>query len=200
MSDEAKPVEQTPDAAPAAEAPVEEPAETTPAPAAAETAAPEAESKPTEEAPVTTEDKPAEAAETAAPAAPAEEKAAPKEAEPIYSGDLNFKGPANFPRYVHVDPKFHQHFLLIHRRNLFRQKTHFWFGEDEAVPTSKLGNFLKDSKAEHAHPAAAWSSQTGKGLLYYAKHKKDKEHPTGIILLVSSHRMRHAKNIQAIDC
>ena len=52
------------------------------------------------------------------------------------------------------------------------------------MPTKNLGSFLQTSKAEGAQAAAAWSSQTGKGLLYYAKHEKDKEHPTGVIALV----------------
>jgi len=52
------------------------------------------------------------------------------------------------------------------------------------VPTKNLGSFLQNSKAEGAHAAAAWSAETGKGLFYYAKNEKDKEHPTGVIALV----------------
>ena len=76
--------------------------------------------------------------------------------------------------------------LICHRNLLGPQKTYFWMG-DEAIPAAKLTNFLQHSKAEHAHPTAAWSSQTGKGLLYYAKHEKDKGAPSGVIQLVSSH-------------
>ena len=76
--------------------------------------------------------------------------------------------------------------LICHRNLRGPQKTYFWLG-DEAVPKDKLTNYLQHSKAEHAHHTAAWSSQTGKGLLYYAKHEKDKGNPSGIIPLVRSH-------------
>lgn len=89
MSDDAKPVESVPAAAPAAE---DKPAETTQAPAASETPA-AAESKPVEETPAKTEETPADAS---APAA--ETKAAAKEAEPIYSGTVSYKAPEKFPR------------------------------------------------------------------------------------------------------
>lgn len=109
MSDEAKPVEQTPAAAPAADESVDKPAETTPAPAAAETEAPAVESKPAEEeTPAATEDKPAE---TAAPAE--EKKPTPKEVEPVYSGPLSFKGPANFPKYVNKMFTHRKFFLFV---------------------------------------------------------------------------------------
>ena len=62
-------------------------------------------------------------------------------------------------------------------------KKHFWFG-DEAVAAKDLQAYLREEKAEVAQPNVAWSSQTGKGLLYFAKHADHKAAPSGIINLV----------------
>lgn len=104
----------------------------------------------------------------AAVAAPVEEKkedekVEDKVAEPIYSGALGYKAPG--------------------LKNAFRfAKKYFWFGE-EPVPASSLGEYLRGEKPEIAHPVAAWSSQTGKGLLYFVKHADKKESPAGVLNL-----------------
>jgi hypothetical protein len=46
-----------------------------------------------------------------------------------------------------------------------------------------LREYLRGEKPEVAHPVAAWSSQTGKGLLYFVKHADQKEHPAGVLNL-----------------
>jgi hypothetical protein len=63
-------------------------------------------------------------------------------------------------------------------------KKYFWFGEEAAVPTSSLSHYLRGEKAEVAHPTAAWSSVTGKGLLYFVKHADEKPTPAGALKLV----------------
>ncbi len=68
-------------------------------------------------------------------------------------------------------------------RSLRFAKKYFWFGE-EAVPAKDLQAYLRDEKAEIAHHNAAWSSHTGKGLLYMAKSAEQKATPAGIINLV----------------
>ncbi|KZM22812.1 uncharacterized protein EKO05_0001495 [Ascochyta rabiei] len=104
----------------------------------------------------------------AAVAAPVEEKkedgkVEEKVAEPIYSGALGYKAPG--------------------LKNAFRfAKKYFWFGE-EPVPASSLGEYLRGEKPEVAHPVAAWSSQTGKGLLYFVKHADKKDSPAGVLNL-----------------
>ncbi len=62
-------------------------------------------------------------------------------------------------------------------------KKYFWLG-DEAVPVKNLHQYLRGEKPEVAHPTAAWSSQTGKGLLFFSKHADDTKSPAGIIHLV----------------
>jgi hypothetical protein len=47
-----------------------------------------------------------------------------------------------------------------------------------------LANYLRGEKPEVGNHNAAWSSQTGKGLLYYSKHANEKASPAGIINLV----------------
>lgn len=70
------------------------------------------------------------------------------------------------------------------RCSAFRfSKKYFWFGE-EPVPSANLSTFLRGEKPEVAHPVVAWSSQTGKGLLFFVKHADQKEHPAGVINLV----------------
>lgn len=144
------------DTTPAAEPASETKPAETPAPAEASTAA--AETKPTEEAPKTEEGAAAPAAEEAKPAK--------KEVKPITAGSLRYKAPANFPKN-----------LLNTAHELY-----FWFGE-EAVEVKKLSSFLSKATTDYAHNAAAWSSQTGKGLLYYAKNKDQKDAPAGVLPL-----------------
>lgn len=70
------------------------------------------------------------------------------------------------------------------RCSAFRySKKYFWFGE-EAVPAGKLDQYLRGEKPEVAHPIVAWSSQTGKGLVFFVKHADQKEHPAGALNLV----------------
>ncbi|KAF2747415.1 hypothetical protein M011DRAFT_494531 [Sporormia fimetaria CBS 119925] len=111
------------------------------------------------------------AEETAQPAeaaaAPVEEKKEEKKEEkvdePIYSGALGYKAPG--------------------LKNAFRySKKYFWFG-DEAVSVQSLSHYLRGEKTEVAHPTAAWSSQTGKGLLYFVKHADEKATPAGVLNL-----------------
>ncbi|CAN9472456.1 unnamed protein product [Alternaria alternata] len=96
-------------------------------------------------------------------AAPVEEVKEEKVVEPIYSGALGYKAPG--------------------LKNAFRfAKKYFWFGE-EPVAADNLREYLRGEKPEVAHPVAAWSSQTGKGLLFFVKHADQKEHPAGVLNL-----------------
>lgn len=52
------------------------------------------------------------------------------------------------------------------------------------MPTSSLSHYLRGEKAEVAHPTAAWSSVTGKGLLFFVKHADEKATPAGVLNLV----------------
>ena len=61
-------------------------------------------------------------------------------------------------------------------------KKYFWFGE-EPVQSANLAEYLRGEKPEVAHPVVAWSSQTGKGLLFFVKHADKKEHPAGVLNL-----------------
>lgn len=62
------------------------------------------------------------------------------------------------------------------------QKKFFWFGTD-AIETKNLSNYLRGEKPEIGNHNAAWSSQTGQGLLYFSKHATEKHSPAGIINL-----------------
>jgi hypothetical protein len=64
-----------------------------------------------------------------------------------------------------------------------KEKFFFYFGED-SVPAEKLSHLIKPGK-EALKETVAWSSQTGKGLLYYVKHPDHKTSPKGVIGLVS---------------
>ena len=46
-----------------------------------------------------------------------------------------------------------------------------------------LTNYV-GSKDKTAHANAAWATQSGKGLIFYAKRQEDKSVPHGIINLV----------------
>ncbi|KAF2447563.1 hypothetical protein P171DRAFT_518653 [Karstenula rhodostoma CBS 690.94] len=132
---------------------------------AASTAAPATEEKPTEAA-APVEETPATEGELAA-AAPIEDKKEEKPVEPIYSGALGYKAPG--------------------LKNAFRfAKKYFWFGEEEAVPVSSLSTYLRGEKADVAHPTAAWSSVTGKGLLFFVKHADEKASPAGALKLADA--------------
>ncbi|KAI8626662.1 hypothetical protein F5Y19DRAFT_488031 [Xylariaceae sp. FL1651] len=122
---------------------------------------PVAETKPVEDKP--TEEAPATEAPAETSAAPVEE--AKEEVKPIEAGTLEHKGaPANFPK------------------NLLYTKNHFWFGSD-ALEKEKLATYLKTEKAtDVAHHVVSWATETGKGLLFYAKDS-DKSTPTGVIQL-----------------
>lgn len=73
--------------------------------------------------------------------------------------------------------------LTVHSAFRFSKK-YFWFGEEAAVPVSSLSQYLRGEKGEVAHPTAAWSSVTGKGLLYFVKHADEKATPAGVLNLV----------------
>ncbi|KAI9670574.1 MAG: hypothetical protein M1831_005794 [Alyxoria varia] len=102
--------------------------------------------------------------------APAEEKVSKDEskvtATPVTSGTLGYKAPG-----------------LV---NQLRFKKHyFWLG-GKPVPTSDLSQYLRGEKPEVCHPTAAWSSQTGKGLLYFSKGEDSKNTPIGVVKLADA--------------
>lgn len=64
----------------------------------------------------------------------------------------------------------------------------FFYLQDEPIEVDGLQTYLKKEKKEKpeaAHKTAAYASQTGKGLLFFAKTDAQKAHPIGIIKLVS---------------
>ncbi|KAI4256894.1 MAG: hypothetical protein LQ352_001894 [Teloschistes flavicans] len=68
-------------------------------------------------------------------------------------------------------------------KSLIYSKKFFWFG-DEPVETKYLSDYLRGEKAtDVARPNAAHATQTGKGLLFFAKRAEDKPQPQGIINL-----------------
>ncbi|KAL8698669.1 MAG: hypothetical protein Q9201_006442 [Fulgogasparrea decipioides] len=109
----------------------------------------------------------APAAETTGTALPVED--APKgsavvESQPINEGVLAYKQPG-----------------LV--KSLMYSKKFFWFG-DEPVEHKHLSEYLRGEKAtDIARPNAAHATQTGKGLLFFAKRAEDKPQPQGIINL-----------------
>lgn len=70
-------------------------------------------------------------------------------------------------------------------RSLIYSKKFFWLS-DEPVQSSSLSSYVSNEKADVGHRNAAHASQTGKGLLFFAKRAEDKNHPAGILNLVSS--------------
>ena len=64
------------------------------------------------------------------------------------------------------------------------QKKYFWIGS-EPVESKSLASYMRGEKPEIANHNVAWSSQTGKGLLYFSKFASEKATPAGIINLVS---------------
>ncbi|KAL8948390.1 MAG: hypothetical protein Q9222_005417 [Ikaeria aurantiellina] len=120
---------------------------------------------------LTAESRPEVTDSTATPAvdAPAAVEEAPKgmavvESQPINEGVLSYKQPG-----------------LV--KSLIYSKKYFWFG-DEPVEHKHLTEFLRSEKAtDIARPNAAHATQTGKGLLFFAKRVEDKPQPQGIINL-----------------
>lgn len=97
-------------------------------------------------------------------------------------GVLGYKAPGLI-RYT--DPACMYFDTLLTRSSKLRySKRFFWIG-NEAVPASSLKSYLDSEKADPGHHNAAWSNQTGKGLLYYTKRSEDKATPAGVICLVS---------------
>jgi hypothetical protein len=68
-------------------------------------------------------------------------------------------------------------------RSLIFSKKFFWLS-DEPLQSEHLSGYLRTEKAEVAHHNVAHASQTGKGLLFFAKRVEDKDHPAGILNLV----------------
>lgn len=123
-----------------------------------------AEAAPVEAAPV--EETPAETAPAAADAkAESETKDETTKKEFEGEGLIGYKAPGGF----------------IKKLAGF-QKRFFWFGSD-AVEVKSLSNYLRGEKPEVGNHNVAWSSQTGKGLLYFSKHTGEKSAPVGLINL-----------------
>ncbi|KAH0268734.1 hypothetical protein KCU84_g20565, partial [Aureobasidium melanogenum] len=118
-------------------------------PIATETAATEAPAA-VEEVPVAESAPAVEAAAVAAEEKPAEVAATTEEPKAIDSGVLGYKAPG-----------------LI--KSLKFSKRTFWLGE-EPVSVDNLSTYLRGEKPETGNATAAWSSHTGKGLLYFVKH------------------------------
>ncbi|KAG9678503.1 hypothetical protein KCU99_g1306, partial [Aureobasidium melanogenum] len=152
-----EPVEET--AKPVVE---ETPAVAATEPIATETAAVEAPAA-VEEVPVAESAPAVEAAAVAAEEKPAEVAATTEEPKAIDSGVLGYKAPG-----------------LI--KSLKFSKRTFWLGE-EPVSVDNLSTYLRGEKPETGNATAAWSSHTGKGLLYFVKHADEKKHPQGVLNL-----------------
>lgn len=75
-----------------------------------------------------------------------------------------------------MDTPADQHFFFF--RNFIYTKKFFWFGS-EPIDVKKTPALLKD------HHIAAWASETGKGLLFFAEKGTDKTTPSSAIQLVS---------------
>ncbi|KAH0388331.1 hypothetical protein KCU92_g1132, partial [Aureobasidium melanogenum] len=152
-----EPVEET--AKPVVE---ETPAVAATEPIATETAAVEVPAA-VEEVPVAESAPAVEAAAVAAEEKPAEVAATTEEPKAIDSGVLGYKAPG-----------------LI--KSLKFSKRTFWLGE-EPVSVDNLSTYLRGEKPETGNATAAWSSHTGKGLLYFVKHADEKKHPQGVLNL-----------------
>ncbi|KAL8907083.1 MAG: hypothetical protein Q9207_001624 [Kuettlingeria erythrocarpa] len=84
------------------------------------------------------------------------------ESQPINEGVLAYKQPG-----------------LV--KSLMYSKKFFWFG-DEPVEHKYLSEYLRSEKSDHiTRPNAAHATQTGQGLLFFAKRAEDKPQPQGII-------------------
>ncbi|KAL8654276.1 MAG: hypothetical protein Q9226_003502 [Calogaya cf. arnoldii] len=120
-----------------------------------------------ESRPEVTEGTSALPASTTAPTAAVEDvpkDVAAVDSQPINEGVLAYKQPG-----------------LV--KSLMFSKKFFWFS-DEPVEHKHLTDYLRGEKAtDIARPNAAHASQTGKGLLFFAKRAEDKPQPQGIINL-----------------
>ena len=73
------------------------------------------------------------------------------------------------------------------------KKHFFWFGT-EPVEHKSLTSYLRGEKQQEvANKNAAWSSSTGKGLLFFSKKATDKAAPAGIFNLVSRSQVPKSK-------
>ena len=75
-----------------------------------------------------------------------------------------------------------QSIRLTPSRSFMFSKRFFWFG-NEAVSHEHLSNYLRGTEPKVAQQNAAWSSHTGKGLLYMTKTEAEKSRPQEIISL-----------------
>ncbi|MCJ1265546.1 hypothetical protein MMC22_005426 [Lobaria immixta] len=100
---------------------------------------------------------------TAAGAEKTSKKEVVIESQPINEGILGYKAPG-----------------LV--KSLIFSKKFFWFS-DEPLESKHLSEYLRAEKPEFAHHNVAHASQTGKGLLFFAKRAEDKNHPAGILNL-----------------
>lgn len=162
-----------------------------------------AETTPAEAAPAAAEEKPAEAAaepaaeaatpaaeEEAKPAEKKEEKPAAKPVEPISEGSLKYKAPGLHISYVgfRADHGSSADYRFSH---FVPQKRYFWLGTDEAVTIQNLASYLRGEEPKIAQPTAAWASQTGKGLLFFAKTAEQKATPAHVFNLVRCSFLGH---------
>lgn len=115
---------------------------------------PVAATEPVAETPAVVEEPTTEAVADAAPV---------KEVNFIEEGVLGYKGPGLLKSFIF-------------------QKKHFWFGS-EPVEHKNLSSYLRGEKPDVANHNAAWSSHTGKGLLFFSKKSSDKASPAGILNL-----------------
>lgn len=67
-------------------------------------------------------------------------------------------------------------------RSLRFSKRFFWFSESP-VESKSIHSFASE---KNNHATAAWATQTGKGLLFFAKRSEDKAHPAGILNLADA--------------
>ncbi|KAI9648288.1 hypothetical protein NHQ30_002920 [Ciborinia camelliae] len=116
---------------------------------------PVAATEPATETPAVVEEPTEETTTDAAPAA--------KEVTPVEEGVLGYKAPGLLKSFIF-------------------QKKHFWFGT-EPVEQKNLSSYLRGEKPDVANHNAAWSSHTGKGLLFFSKKAADKATPAGILNL-----------------
>ncbi|KAF2401243.1 hypothetical protein EJ06DRAFT_383777 [Trichodelitschia bisporula] len=97
--------------------------------------------------------------------------------EPKFDGHLGYNAPGNFLKdLLPIPPK----------------KQYFWFGSEEGVPADKLSHYLAAGKPHFANATAAWSEQTGKGLLYFSKHGEKKDVPTGVLNLAEAEEIKES--------
>lgn len=88
------------------------------------------------------------------------------ESHKINEGVLNYKGPG--------------------LKGLIFSKKYFWLS-DAPLEHEQLSGYLSNEKSKDiAHPNAAHATQTGKGLLFYAKRAEDKGHPQGMFNLADA--------------